>query len=110
MQFMAEISLQQTQITRLMETMFNVCKTTTNNSHLDHWSTAPSIGSSLIMSQQLFRPCFRWSAADVSSSDFLMIYQQLLKSTPNCTTHGFRSGELDGQYDNSIKSRIYVRS
>jgi len=33
----------------------------TNNNHLDHWSIAPLISSWLIMYQQPFRNCFRWS-------------------------------------------------
>ena len=36
--------------------------------------------------------------------ELLTIYQ-LLKSIPNRKIHGFRSDELDGQFEGSIKSR-----
>jgi len=39
----------------------------TNIGHLDHWLTAPLISSQLILSQLLFRTCFRWSISMIFS-------------------------------------------
>jgi len=52
-------SLQQAQITELIEAMFSV-STVRMNGRLDHWSVAPLISSWLIITQQLVRSCFRW--------------------------------------------------
>jgi len=38
---------------------------TTDDSHVDYCSVAPLISSWLIMSQQLFRTCFRWSTSSI---------------------------------------------
>jgi len=51
----------------------------TNNSHLNHCSTAALNSSWLIMSQQLFKTCF-------SILELLTIYQ-LLKNTLNLVIH-----------------------
>ena len=60
---------------------------TTDDSRLDHCSIAPSISSWLIMSQQLFRTCFRWLMS--SFLNLLTIYQ-LLQSLPNRVVHGIK--------------------
>jgi len=54
-------SLQQAQVTELMETMFNVSTLQVNDqqSHLDHCTIAPLISSWLIITQELFSSCFR---------------------------------------------------
>ena len=56
----------------------------TNNSRLDHSTTAALICSWLIMSQQVFKTCFRWSMS--------LIFCRY------ASCMGFRSGALDGQF------------
>jgi len=38
-----------------------LCEWMANDSRLDHWPIAPLISSWLIIIQQLFRTCFKWS-------------------------------------------------
>ena len=82
--------------------MCRPCEWTTNNNHWDHWSIAPLINSRLIIPvtvQDLFqtvdvlnlwRYTSRWRAPRIEQST------------------GLRSGELDGQFEGSIKSGTFV--